>query len=155
MAIQVPGLREICKTVLKLVREMIYQFNSKKLENCRAQQLGTGNLHSSGKNQSQHCKAVSVSAINKSDCEFKQKRQKLLSGIHRFSLTVMYKQLLDEHKPCNTTLSLTQYHRHRLISLTSILYLSLQNCSTVTMVKTSIYDVNVKCAADTYSKFLL
>ena len=31
--------------------------------------------------------------------------------------------------------------------LTSILYLSLQSCSTVTMVKTSIYDVNTKCAA--------
>ena len=38
------------------------------------------------------------------------------------------------------------------MSLTSILYLNLQNYSTVTIVKTSIYDVNVKCAADTYSK---
>ena len=37
----------------------------------------------------------------------------------------------------------------------SILYLSLLNYSTVTMVKTSIYDVNAKCAADAYSKFLL
>ena len=67
----------------------------------------------------------------------------------------MYKQLLDGHKLCNTTLSLTQYQRERMIGLWSILYLSLQNCSTVTMVKTSIYDVNAKCAADMYTKFLL
>ena len=72
MAIQVPGLREIYETVLKLIGKMIYQFNSIKLRNCRAQQLGTGNLHSSGKNRSQDCKAVSVSAINQSDSEFKQ-----------------------------------------------------------------------------------
>ena len=70
-------------------------------------------------------------------------------------LDFVYKQLLDGHKPCNTTLSLTQYQRERLIGLTSILYLSLQNYSNVTMVKTSIYDVNAKCAADMYSKFLL
>ena len=70
-------------------------------------------------------------------------------------LDFMYKQLLDVHKPCNTTLSLTQYQRERLISFTSILCLSLQNYNTVTMIKTSIYDVNVKCAVDTYSKFLL
>ena len=70
-------------------------------------------------------------------------------------LDSMYKQLLADHKPCNTTLSLTQYQRERLISLTSILYLILQNYSTVTIDKTSIYDVNAKCAADTYSKFLL
>ena len=70
-------------------------------------------------------------------------------------LDFVYKQLLDGHKPCNTTLSSTQHHRKRLIGLTSILYLSLQNHSTVTMVKTSIYDVNTKCAADTYSKFTL
>ena len=56
-------------------------------------------------------------------------------------LDFVYKQLLDRHKPCNTTLSLTQCQRERLIGLTSILYLSLQNCSTVTMVKTSIYEV--------------
>ena len=67
----------------------------------------------------------------------------------------VYKQLLDRHKPCNTTLSLTQYQKERLIGFTRILYLSLQNYSTVTMVKTGIYDVNAKCAADTYSKFLL
>ena len=40
-------------------------------------------------------------------------------------------------------------------SLGSLVNLSLQNYSTVTMVKTSIYDVNTKCAADTYMKFLL
>ena len=70
-------------------------------------------------------------------------------------LDFVYKQLLDGHEACNTTLSFTQYQRERLIGLTSILYLSLQNCSTVTMVKTSIYDVNAKCAADTFSKLLL
>ena len=76
-------------------------------------------------------------------------------GRNIVDLDFMNKQLLDGHKPCNTTLPLTQYQRERLISLTNILYLSLKNCSTVTMVKTSIYDVNVNCAADTYSKFLL
>ena len=60
-------------------------------------------------------------------------------------LDFVYKQLLDRHKPCNTTLSLIQYQRERLIGLTSILYLSLKNYSTVMMVKTSIYDVNAKC----------
>ena len=35
----------------------------------------------------------------------------------------VYKQLLDGHKPCNATLSLTQYQRERLIGLKSILYL--------------------------------
>ena len=67
----------------------------------------------------------------------------------------VYKQLLDEHNARKTTLSLRQYQRERLIVLTSILYFSLQNCSSVTMVKTSIYDVNIKCAADMYMKFLL
>ena len=37
---------------------------------------------------------------------------------------LLYKQLLDGHKPCNAT-SLTQYQRERLVSLTSILYLGL------------------------------
>ena len=70
-------------------------------------------------------------------------------------LDFVYKQLLDGHKACKTVLFLTQYQRERLIGLTSILYLCLQNCSSVTMVKTSIYDVDTKCAADTYTKFLL
>ena len=39
---------------------------------------------------------------------------------------------------------MTQYQKERLIGLTSILYLSLQNYSIVTMAKTSIYDVNAK-----------
>ena len=76
-------------------------------------------------------------------------------GCNIVDLDFVHEQLLDRHKPCKTTLSLTQYQRERLIGLTSILYLSLQNYSTVTMVKTSIYDVNVKCAAGMYSKFLL
>ena len=71
-------------------------------------------------------------------------------GHNIVDLDFMYKHLLDGHKLCNTTLSLTQYQRERFISLTSILYLSLQNYSTVSMVKTSIYDVNVKCVADTF-----
>ena len=70
-------------------------------------------------------------------------------------LDFVYKRLRDGHKACKTILSLTQYQRERLIGLTSILYLTLQNCSTVTMVKTSIYGVNTKRAADTYTKFLL
>ena len=55
-------------------------------------------------------------------------------------LDFVYELLLDGHIPCNTTLALTQYQRERLIGLTSILYLILQNYSTVTMVKSSIYD---------------
>ena len=51
-------------------------------------------------------------------------------------LDLVHKQLLDGHKPCNTTLSLTQYQRERSIGLTSILYLGLQNYSTVTMLRT-------------------
>ena len=66
-------------------------------------------------------------------------------GRNIVDLDSMYEQLLDGHKPCNITLSLTQYQRERLIGLTSILYLSLQNYSTVKMVKTSIYNVNAKC----------
>ena len=65
-------------------------------------------------------------------------------------LDFVYKQLLDGYKACKTILSLTQYQKERLIGLKGILHLSLQNCSTVTMVKTSIYDVNTKRAADTY-----
>ena len=82
-------------------------------------------------------------------------RTSLFKGRNIVDLDFLYKQLFDGYKPCNTTLSLKQYQRERLIGLTSILYLSLQNYSIVTMVKTSIYDVNAKCAADTCSKFLL
>ena len=59
-------------------------------------------------------------------------------GRNFVDLDFVYKQLLDRHKPCNTTLSLTQYQRERFIGVTSILYLSLQNCGTVTIVKPSI-----------------
>ena len=69
-------------------------------------------------------------------------------GRNIVDLDFVYNQLLDGHKPCKITLSLTQYQRKRLIVLTGILYLSLQNCSTVTMVKTSIYDVDIECAED-------
>ena len=56
-------------------------------------------------------------------------------GRNIVDLDFMYKQLLDGHKSCKITLSLTQYQRERLIGIASMLYLSLQNCSTVTMVK--------------------
>ena len=56
-------------------------------------------------------------------------------GRNIVEIDFMYKQLLDGHKPCNTTLSLTQYHRKRLISPTSILFLSLQDYSTFSMGK--------------------
>ena len=65
-------------------------------------------------------------------------------GPNILDLDFVYKQLLDRHKACKTTLSFTKYQRERLIGLTSTLYLSLQNCSTAKMVKTSIYDVNTK-----------
>ena len=65
-------------------------------------------------------------------------------GRNIVDLDFVNKQSLNGHKACKTTLPLTQYQRERLIGLTSILYLSLQNCGTVTMVKTSIYDVNTK-----------
>ena len=52
-------------------------------------------------------------------------------------LDLVYKQLLDERKACKTTLPLTQRQRERLIGLASILYLSCQNCSIITMIKTS------------------
>ena len=64
-------------------------------------------------------------------------------GHNIVDLDFVYKQLLDGHK----------YQRERLIGLTSILYLSLQNCSTVTIINKSIYDT--KCTTDTYTKFLL
>ena len=69
-------------------------------------------------------------------------------GRNIVDLDFMYERLLDGHKPCNTTLSLTQYQRERLIGLTSNLCLSLQNYSTVMMVQTNIYDVDAKYAAD-------
>ena len=76
-------------------------------------------------------------------------------GRNIVDLDFVHKQLLDGHKACKTTLSMTQYQRKRLIGLPSILYLSLQTCSTVTMVKTGICDVKTKCVADMQTKFLL
>ena len=75
-------------------------------------------------------------------------------GRNIVDLDFVYKQLLDGHKACKTTFSFTQYQRERLIGLTSILYLGLQICSTVTMVKTQVKTSNTKFAADTYTKFL-
>ena len=71
-------------------------------------------------------------------------------------LDFVSKQFLDGHKAFKTTLSLLKHQGERVIDISSILFLSLQNCSTVPMVKTSIYDVNdFKCAADRHTKFLL
>ena len=88
-------------------------------------------------------------------------------GCNIFYLGSVCQQLVEACKACKTTLSLTQCQRKRVIGLPSILYLSWQNCNTV---KTStwhvnentkdgrnacIYDINTKCAAGTYTKFLL
>ena len=88
-------------------------------------------------------------------------------GCNIVDLGFVCQQLVEGCKACKTTLSLTQCQRDRVIGLASILYLSCQNCNTV---KTStwhvnentkdgrnacIYDVNTKCAAGTYTKFLL
>ena len=53
-------------------------------------------------------------------------------GHNIVDLDFVYKQLLGGLQACKTTLSLTQYQIERLIGLASILYLSLQNCSTAT-----------------------
>ena len=71
----------------------------------------------------------------------------------------MYKQLLYGHKACKTTLSLTLISKRKIDKCYKHFDLSLQNCSTVRMVKTGICDVctntNTDCAADVYTKFLL
>ena len=69
-------------------------------------------------------------------------------------LDFMYKQLLDGHKPCNTTLSLTQYQREIGWSYKRFIpqYAEMQYCNDGL---NKHYDVNAKCAADTYTKFLL
>ena len=59
-------------------------------------------------------------------------------GRNIVDLDLVYKQLLDGCKACKTTFIFdTQCQRERLIGLASILYLSCQNCSTVTLNKTS------------------
>ena len=65
-------------------------------------------------------------------------------GRNIMDLDFVYKQLLDGHKACKTTLPFTKYQREILMSLTGILYFSWLKYSTVTMVKKSIYDVNTK-----------
>ena len=54
-------------------------------------------------------------------------------GHNIVDLDFVYKQLLDGHKACKTTLSLTQYQRERLIGLTGILnipqFAELQYCN--------------------------
>ena len=40
-----------------------------------------------------------------------------LKGRNTVDLNFVYKQLLDEHKACKTTLSLTQYQREKLRGL--------------------------------------
>ena len=65
-------------------------------------------------------------------------------GRNIVDLDFVCKQLLDGCKACKTTLSLTQ-------GLGSILYLSCQNCSTVTMVKTNKWDSSEN-TQDAYSE---
>ena len=91
-------------------------------------------------------------------------------GCNIVDLGFVCQQLVEGCKACKSTLSLTQCQGESVIGLASILYLSCQNCNTVTMVKTStwyvngntkdgrnacIYDVNTKCAVGTCTKFLL
>ena len=91
-------------------------------------------------------------------------------GCNIVDLSFVCQQLFEGCKACKTTLSLTQCQRERVTGLSSILYLSCQNCNTITTVKTStwhvnentkdgrnacIYNVNTQCAAGTYTKFLL
>ena len=66
-------------------------------------------------------------------------------------LGFVYKQLLDGCKNCKTTLSLTQCHRETVIGLARILYLSCQNCSTLTMVKISTWHLSEN-TQDTYTE---
>ena len=59
-----------------------------------------------------------------------KKQEELESEFEHFDVDNSYPT--SPIKACKTTLSLTQYQIERLIGLTRILYLSLQNCSTVT-----------------------
>ena len=65
-----------------------------------------------------------------------------LKGRNIVDLDFVYIQLLDGCKACKTTLSLTQCQRERLIGFVSILYVSCQNCGTVTMVKASTWHLS-------------
>ena len=57
-------------------------------------------------------------------------------------LDFAYKQLLDGCKACKIALCLTQCQRQKVIGVASILYLTCQNCSTITMVKTSTWHLS-------------
>ena len=63
-------------------------------------------------------------------------------GRNIVDLDFVHKQLLDGCKACKITLPLTQCQRERVTGLASILYLSCQNCSTVTMIKTSTWHLS-------------
>ena len=83
MARQVPGLREIYETVLKLVGKMIYQFNSRKLRNHMAQQLGKLNLQSSGKTGLRTAKPFWFQQLTNQIASLNNSIKKFLTWIHR------------------------------------------------------------------------
>ena len=74
-------------------------------------------------------------------------------GRNIMDLDFMYKQLLDRHKPCNITFILDTISKRKIDK--SYKHFIPQFAELQYYCQTSIYDVNVKCAAYTYSKFLL
>ena len=81
--------REICNTVLKLVGKMIYQFNSIKFENCRAQQLGTVISTVPAKASLRTAKPFWSQRLTNQIASLNNSVKKFLTWIHRFSLTEM------------------------------------------------------------------
>ena len=71
-------------------------------------------------------------------------------------LDFVYKQLLDGHKACKTIDIILDTISKRKIDRSCKHFIpqfgELQYCNGG---QTSIYDVNTKCAADTYTKFVL
>ena len=80
---------EICKTVLKLVGKMIYQFNSIKFENCRAQQLGREISTVLAKASLRTAKPFWSQRLTNQIASLNNSVKKFLTWIHRFSLTVI------------------------------------------------------------------
>ena len=79
--------REICKTVLKLVGKMIYQFSSIKFENCRAQQLGKVISTVLAKASLRTAKPFWSQRLTNQIASLNNSVKKFLTWIHRFSLT--------------------------------------------------------------------
>ena len=89
LCIQGPGFqfREICKTVLKLVGKMMYQFNSIKFENCRTQQLGTVISTVLAKDSLRTAKPFWSQRLTNQIASLNNSVKKFLTWIHRFFLT--------------------------------------------------------------------